>query len=102
MALSRFVLTATVTVTPDALATPVAGEPGTGGAAGFGNTSTSAGYGIFANTFPGGHGHRARPGRGAVHGDRRGQPAGLVRHRGGRACGAGELTGRAAYEPVRG
>jgi hypothetical protein len=40
MALSRFVVTSTVTVTPDALATPVAGEPGTGGAAGFGNSAT--------------------------------------------------------------
>jgi hypothetical protein len=40
MALSRFVVTSTVTVTPDALATPVAGEPGTGGAAGFGSAAT--------------------------------------------------------------
>jgi hypothetical protein len=40
MALSRFVVTSTVTVTPDALATPVAGSPGTGGAAGFGNSAT--------------------------------------------------------------
>jgi hypothetical protein len=40
MALSRFVVTSTVTVTPDALIAPVAGEPGTGGAAGFGNAAT--------------------------------------------------------------
>ncbi len=40
MALSRFVVTALVTLTPDVLATPVAGEPGTGGAAGFGSTAT--------------------------------------------------------------
>ena len=40
MALSRFVVTALVTVTPDALATPTAGEPGTGGAAGYGNSAT--------------------------------------------------------------
>jgi hypothetical protein len=42
MALSRFVLTSTVTVTPDTLATPVAGSPGTGGAAGFGNSARVA------------------------------------------------------------
>ena len=40
MALSRFVLTATVTLTPDAVAAVVAGEPGTGGPAGFGNSAT--------------------------------------------------------------
>ncbi|HTX28852.1 MAG TPA: hypothetical protein VME19_17750 [Streptosporangiaceae bacterium] len=40
MALSRFVLTATVTLSPDTLATVTAGEPGTGGAAGYGNTAT--------------------------------------------------------------
>jgi hypothetical protein len=40
MALSRFVVTALVTVTPDALATPTAGLPGTGGAAGFGSSAT--------------------------------------------------------------
>ena len=37
MALSRWVVTAQVTVTPDTLATPVAGEPGTGG---LGNIAT--------------------------------------------------------------
>jgi len=42
MALSRFVVTATVTLTPDSVATMVAGEPGTGGAAGFGNVGTLA------------------------------------------------------------
>src|SRR5260370_14499530 len=40
MALSRFVVPRLVTVTPDVLATPVAGEPATGGAAGFGNSAT--------------------------------------------------------------
>ena len=40
MALSRFVVTNTVTLTPDTLATPVAGQPATGGAAGFGNSAT--------------------------------------------------------------
>lgn len=42
MALARFVVTATVTLTPDTIATMVAGEPGTGGAAGFGSTATIA------------------------------------------------------------
>src|ERR1035437_4368763 len=56
MALSRYVLTSTVTTVPDTLATPVAGEPGTGGAAGFGNAATvspaTAGkYGLFPQTF---------------------------------------------------
>jgi hypothetical protein len=56
MALSRFVLTSTVTTVPDTLATPVAGEPGTGGAAGFGNSATvspaTAGkYGLWPQTF---------------------------------------------------
>jgi hypothetical protein len=40
MPLSRFVLTAAVTLTPDTLATVVAGEPGTGAPAGPGNTAT--------------------------------------------------------------
>ena len=51
MALSRYVLTATVTVPAGTLATPTAGEPGSGGAAGFGSAATSAGYGVFAQTF---------------------------------------------------
>lgn len=51
MALSRYVLTATVTVPAGTITTPVAGEPSTGGAAGFGNTSTSAGIGYFPQTF---------------------------------------------------
>lgn len=42
MALSRFVLTATVTITPDVAATVVAGEPGTGGPSGYGNVGTVA------------------------------------------------------------
>jgi hypothetical protein len=53
MAISRFVVTANVTLTPEALATLVAGEPATGGA--FGNTSTGAAsagkYGLFACTY---------------------------------------------------
>jgi hypothetical protein len=43
MALNRYVLTATITVAAGTAATVVAGEPGTGGAAGFGNASISAG-----------------------------------------------------------
>jgi hypothetical protein len=42
MALGRFVLTANVTLTPDAVAAVVAGEPGTGGASGFGSSATLA------------------------------------------------------------
>jgi hypothetical protein len=42
MALSRFVVTSQVTLTPDTLAAVAAGEPGTGGAAGYGNTATVA------------------------------------------------------------
>ena len=56
MALARFVLTANVTLTPDVAATPVAGEPGTGGAAGFGNEGTvspgtSGKYGLYAGQY---------------------------------------------------
>src|SRR6059036_1526784 len=40
MALARYVLTANVTLTPDTVAAVVAGEPGTGGPAGFGNSAT--------------------------------------------------------------
>ena len=51
MALSRYVITAPVTVPAGTPATPTAGEPGTGGAAGFGNTGISAGYAAFPQTF---------------------------------------------------
>ena len=59
MALSRFVVTATVTLAPDTLATVVAGEPGTGGAAGAGNSGTvapgtSGKYGLFGETITAG------------------------------------------------
>jgi hypothetical protein len=40
VALARYVLTANVTLTPDAVAAVVAGSPGTGGPAGFGNSAT--------------------------------------------------------------
>lgn len=49
--LSRYVLTQTVTVPAGTPAVPVAFEPATGGAAGFGNTATSAGIGYFPQTF---------------------------------------------------
>jgi hypothetical protein len=51
MPVNRYVLTANVTVPAGTLSTPTAGEPGTGGAAGYGSSSTSAGYGIFPQTF---------------------------------------------------
>lgn len=40
MALNRYVLTSTVTLSPDTVATVTAGEPGTGGAAGFGSSAS--------------------------------------------------------------
>jgi hypothetical protein len=43
VALSRYVLTATVTVPAGTAATVVAGEPATGGAAGYGSVSTTSG-----------------------------------------------------------
>jgi hypothetical protein len=51
MALSRYVLTATVTVPAGTPATVTAGEPGTGGAAGNGSAAVSAGIGYFGQTF---------------------------------------------------
>lgn len=43
MALNRYVVTQTTTVPAGTLATPVAGEPGTGGAAGFGSAAVISG-----------------------------------------------------------
>ena len=43
MAIQRYVLTATVTVPAGTAATPVAGEPSTGGVAGYGSVSTTGG-----------------------------------------------------------
>lgn len=52
MALNPYVLTATVTIAAGtAIATPTAGEPGTGGAAGFGNAGISAGFAPWPQTF---------------------------------------------------
>lgn len=42
MALARYVLNTTVTLSPDTVATLVAGEPGTGAQAGYGNSATLA------------------------------------------------------------
>ena len=49
--LNRFVVTATVQIAGGTVATVVAGEPGTGGAAGFGNTAISAGAEDWATTI---------------------------------------------------
>ena len=50
MALNRYVLTATVTVPAGTPATPVAGEPETGGQAGYGSAATASGQ-LWATTF---------------------------------------------------
>jgi len=49
MALSRFVLTATITLPPGLPAAVAAGEPGTGGAAGYGSTAITAAAGVWSN-----------------------------------------------------
>jgi hypothetical protein len=51
VALSKFVLTSTVTVPAGTLSTPVAGEPGSGGAAGYGSASVSAGAVLFSQVI---------------------------------------------------
>lgn len=51
MALNRYVVTSMTTVPAGTITTPVAGEPATGGAAGFGSTSVSAGVGYFPQTW---------------------------------------------------
>jgi hypothetical protein len=50
MALGRYVVTQTTTVAAGTLATPVAGEPATGGVAGYGSAATTGGP-LFATTF---------------------------------------------------
>lgn len=50
MALSRLVLTADVTVPAGTPVTVVAGEPGTGGAAGYGSAATTGGP-LWATTY---------------------------------------------------
>jgi hypothetical protein len=50
VALGRYVVTQTTTVPAGTLATPVAGEPATGGVAGYGSAATTGGP-LFATTF---------------------------------------------------
>jgi hypothetical protein len=52
VAFQRYVLTATTTVPAGTPATPAAGEPGTGGAAGYGSAAISAGAVLWPQTFP--------------------------------------------------
>lgn len=56
MALGRYVVTANYTIPQGTVGAGTAGEPGTGGVAGYGNSSTTAGYGVFASgqTIPAG------------------------------------------------
>jgi hypothetical protein len=51
MAVNTYVVNTTTTIAAGTAATVVAGEPGTGGAAGFGNAATSAGYDVKPLTF---------------------------------------------------
>ena len=77
MALARYVITSAVTVPAGTAATPAAGEPGTGGAAGYGNAAISAGAVLWPTDLHRGHRDRAGPGGAAVRGNRRWQPARL-------------------------
>jgi hypothetical protein len=54
MALSRYVLISTVTVPAGTPATVVAGEPATGGAAGFGTAAISSGAVLYPQTYKAG------------------------------------------------
>ncbi len=51
MALARYVITSAVTVPAGTAATPAAGEPATGGAAGYGNAAISAGAVLWPTTY---------------------------------------------------
>lgn len=51
MALNKYVVTATTTIPAGTLSTPVAGEPGTGGAAGDGSSSIGAGAALWPTTY---------------------------------------------------
>jgi hypothetical protein len=53
MALSRYVITSTVTVPAGAAAAPAAGEPGTGGQAGYGSGAT-AGVSLYGAAYQAG------------------------------------------------
>jgi hypothetical protein len=56
VSLNRFVMTQTYTIPAGTLATVTAGEPGTGGAAGFGNSDVASGQAgaVFPQTVTGG------------------------------------------------
>jgi len=54
MAVSRYIVTRAVTVPQGTPATPTAGEPGSGGAAGYGTAGISSGYGAFPQSFQAG------------------------------------------------
>ena len=51
MALNKYTLTSTVTIPAGTITMPVAGEPATGGSAGFGNASISSGPALFPTMF---------------------------------------------------
>jgi hypothetical protein len=74
MALSRYVVTTTTTVPAGTPATVTAGEPGSGGASGFGSAATSAGAVLWPQTFIAGTTIIPGPGCRAVHRPER-QPA---------------------------
>jgi hypothetical protein len=61
---SRYVISQAINVPAGTPATVTAGEPGTGGAAGYGNVGISAGYATFPRSFQPGTAivlHRASP-----------------------------------------
>jgi hypothetical protein len=51
MAINRYVVTADVTVPAGTAAAPVAGEPATGGAAGYGSAATTGGP-LWGTSYP--------------------------------------------------
>jgi len=51
MAIGRYVLTANYTTAAGVLATPVAGEPATGGVAGYGTGDVASGYSLYPQVF---------------------------------------------------
>jgi hypothetical protein len=75
VALNRYVLTSTVTITPGSAVAPTPGEPGTGGVAGYGSAATTGG-GLYPVTFLAGTPIMLDPAA-RSSGDRCGQPAAL-------------------------
>lgn len=51
MAIGKYVITAAYTTAAGTLATATAGEPATGGVAGYGTGDVSAGYSLYPQTF---------------------------------------------------